>query len=115
MTCPACKTKHESEGLIESSGSQMYCRSCDSWSHKNRWIKKESNSLRPSHYVEGHDTFSWADNKFSVQTNVEICRFNIHKYNDRDKGEDVKDFKKVIDYAMRAIKLLEAEDIEERR
>lgn len=56
-------------------------------------------NLRPSHYVKGADSFSWAERKFDLDTCLAIAAFNIHKYNDRDKGEDFKDFGKIADYA----------------
>jgi hypothetical protein len=36
-----------------------------------------------------------------------FCKGNIDKYNWRDKGQDIEDYKKIIDYANFAIKQLE--------
>ena len=64
-------------------------------------------SLRPKHYKEGEDTFAWAERTLTKEACLAICAFNIHKYNDRDKGQDFEDFGKIADYAMWARKLME--------
>ena len=130
MRCPSCGRIVVNGDTVKSEGfynTQMFkCPNCHGWNSSVAWRRDlvcdamagksyEADTLRPNHYKKGQDTFAWADEKFDVVTNVNICRFNIHKYNDRDKGEDVKDFRKVIDYAKRAIKLLDDDDIEERR
>jgi hypothetical protein len=70
------------------------------------------NDLRPDHYKEGEDTFAWAERKFSPETCLAIAAFNIHKYNDRDKGQDYKDFGKIADYAMWARGIMERDEAE---
>ena len=65
------------------------------------------NNLRPEHYVKGKDSFAWAEDKFSTDICCAIAAFNIHKYNDRDKGQDYDDFGKIIDYANWARDLME--------
>ena len=57
-------------------------------------------SLRPDHYKEGEDTWAWAEKRFTVQELRAIAEFNIHKYSNRSKGQDVKDFGKVADYSL---------------
>jgi len=63
--------------------------------------------LRPAHYKKGEDTFSWAERKFDRDTNLAIASFLIHKYVDRNKGQDYEDFGKIADYAMWARGLME--------
>ncbi len=62
--------------------------------------------FRPNHYIEGEDTFAWAERKNIPDVNILIAEFNIHKYLDRDKGSDYADFGKIIDYANWARKLM---------
>lgn len=68
--------------------------------------------LRPDHYKKGEDTFAWAEKKFGIEYCLAICAFNIHKYNDRNKGDDYKDFGKIADYAMWARDMMERDQTE---
>ena len=56
--------------------------------------------LRPEHYVEGEDTWAWAEERFTVSQLKAIAEFNIHKYFNRHKGEDIKDYGKIANYAL---------------
>ena len=56
--------------------------------------------LRPTHYTRGSDTFAWAEERFNPNELRAIAEFNIHKYLNRLKGEDIKDFGKIADYAL---------------
>ena len=62
---------------------------------------------RPSHYVEGEDTFAWAEKRFTTQQLLAVAEFNIHKYFTRRKGQDFDDYGKISDYANWARKILE--------
>ena len=70
-------------------------------------MEPQKQQLRPSHYKKGEDTFAWAERKFEPDTCLAIAAFNIHKYNDRSKGDDYKDFGKIADYAMWARSIME--------
>lgn len=70
-------------------------------------------NLRPDHYKEGEDTWAWAEKRFSIQELRAIAEFNIHKYSNRSKGQDVKDFGKVADYALWIAGILEEKKKEE--
>jgi len=72
------------------------------------------NELRPEHYKEGEDTFDWAERKYGLETCLAICEFNIHKYNDRSKDDDYKDFGKIADYAMWARDMMERNEAGEK-
>jgi len=122
MKCPHCS--HQIiDDLVEGRGSfdvgSMYdyrCPSCRDWIPEKQWTEESADddklSYRPKHYEEGHDTFAWSEHKFDLKTNLNICRFNIHKYNDRDKGQDKRDFEKIIDYAQRALDLIQEDTME---
>ena len=56
--------------------------------------------LRPSHYKEGEDTFAWAESVFSLEQLEAIALFNIHKYTNRDKGQNESHARKVSHYTM---------------
>jgi len=120
MICPKCKENVHGRivGEHEMLGSGQ-CLSCKQWSSEYEWkrfevdvVKEEKKTYRPKHYEKGHDTFAWAEHKFDLETNLNICRFNIHKYNDRDKGQDKGDFEKIIDYAQRALYLIQEDTME---
>lgn len=70
-------------------------------------LKPDPETLRPDHYKKGEDTFAWAERKFDLEICLAIAAFNIHKYNDRSKGQDYQDFGKVADYALWARSLME--------
>lgn len=70
-------------------------------------VEHKEDMFRPNHYAKGKDTFAWAEEKFDTDTCLAIAAFNIHKYNDRDKGQDFNDFGKIADYANWARKLME--------
>jgi len=69
------------------------------------WINKPSE--KPTQYQIGIDTFERAEANMSKDEIIACCKFNIDKYNWRKKGQDIEDFKKIIDYANFAIKQLE--------
>lgn len=112
MKCPACDSLAKAGELLETkiinSVKYFKCSNCQGL-NANRYWNKDSNKkeFRPKHYEKGHDTFEWAEHKFDLETNLNICRFNIHKYNDRDKGQDKEDFQKIIDYAQHALYLIQ--------
>lgn len=66
-----------------------------------------SNLSKPKQYQIGIDTFARAEANMNFEEIMACCRFNIDKYNWRVKGQDLEDFKKIIDYANFAIKQLE--------
>jgi len=61
---------------------------------------------KPKQYQIGIDTFERAEANLSKEEILAICKFNIDKYNWRQKDQDKEDFKKIIDYANWAIKNL---------
>jgi hypothetical protein len=61
---------------------------------------------KPKQYEIGIDTFERAEANLSKEQIIAICKFNIDKYNWRQKGQDKEDFQKIIDYANWAIKNL---------
>lgn len=70
-----------------------------------KWHKKPSE--KPTQYQIGIDTFERAEANMIKEEIIACCKFNIDKYNWRKKGQDIEDFKKIIDYANFAIKQLE--------
>ena len=70
------------------------------------WCEKEP-SEKPTQYQIGIDTFERAEANMRKEELIACCKFNIDKYNWRKKGQDIEDFKKIIDYANFAIKQLE--------
>ena len=58
------------------------------------------NELRPTHYAEGEDTFAWAEKRFNPNELRAIAEFNMHKYLNRLKGDDIKDYGKIANYAL---------------
>jgi hypothetical protein len=65
---------------------------------ENPFVKK------PKQYEIGIDTFERAEANLSKEQILAICKFNIDKYNWRQKQQDKEDFKKIIDYANWALK-----------
>ena len=114
MICPNCKFVPSGGQTLSMTGKRILCPECNIYEEVHEWYKDytDSNDLRPKHYEKGHDTFAWAEHKFDLETNLNICRFNIHRYNDRDKGQDVEDFEKIIAYAQRALDLIKEDKME---
>ena len=112
MKCPKCGNKDM--GRSVGRGHEIGCTKCNQWSPEHEWNSDDKNakSYRPKHYEEGHDTFAWAEHKFDLETNLAICQFNIHKYNDREKGQTKRDFEKIIDYAQRGLDLIKEDKME---
>lgn len=62
---------------------------------------------KPIQYQIGIDTFQRSKaNHTAAETRVEIAKFMIDKYNWRNKGQDIEDFKKIKDYCDFAIEAL---------
>jgi hypothetical protein len=75
----------------------------------NPYVKNnyDSNGVtKPKQYQIGIDTFERAEANLTKEEILAICKFNIDKYNWRQKGQDKEDFKKIIDYANWAVKNL---------
>lgn len=64
---------------------------------------------KPIQYQIGIDTFQRAKANLTKDELIACIKFNIDKYNWRKKGQDIEDFKKIIDYANFAIEILEGE------
>ena len=64
---------------------------------------------KPIQYQIGIDTFQRAKANLTKDELIACIKFNIDKYNWRKKGQDVEDFKKIIDYANFAIEVLKGE------
>lgn len=62
---------------------------------------------KPQHYAKGIDTFERMEANCTKKECLAFVKGNIDKYNWRDKGQDLEDYKKIIAYAQWAIKLLE--------
>ncbi len=66
-------------------------------------------SKRPKRYssreVHGMDVIDLAE-----YWGLDFCEGNILKYLLRDKGEDIEDLKKIVNYAQRKIKQLEKDE-----
>ena len=67
------------------------------------------NSQKPIQYQIGIDTFQRAKANLTKDEVIACIKFNIDKYNWRKKGQDIEDFKKIIDYAKFAIEVLGGE------
>lgn len=63
--------------------------------------------MKPPQYQIGIDTFERMEANCTKEEIIAFCKGNIDKYNWRKKGQDLEDFKKIIDYANFAIKNLE--------
>lgn len=75
----------------------------------NPYVKNnydENGVTKPKQYQIGIDTFERAEANLSKDQILAICKFNIDKYNWRQKQQDKEDFKKIIDYANWALKNL---------
>ena len=66
-------------------------------------------SRKPIQYQIGIDTFQRAKANLTKDELIACIKFNIDKYNWRKKGQDIEDFKKIIDYANFAIEVLKGE------
>ena len=64
---------------------------------------------KPIQYQIGIDTFQRAKANLTKDELIACIKFNIDKYNWRKKGQDIEDFKKIIDYANFAIEVLKGE------
>lgn len=70
--------------------------------------KYDSNGVtQPIQYQIGIDTFQRSESNLTKEEIIAICKFNIDKYCWRKKDQDKEDFKKIIDYANWAIRLLD--------
>lgn len=61
-------------------------------------------------YDIGIDTFTRMRANATKEEALGFIRWNIDKYNTRKKGQDLSDYKKIIDYANEAIWWLENEN-----
>lgn len=66
--------------------------------------------MKPKQYSKGIDTFERARANMTPSEIIACCRFNIDKYNWREKDQDLSDMKKIIDYANFAIEIMEQEN-----
>ena len=64
---------------------------------------------KPIQYQIRIDTFQRAKANLTKDELIACIKFNIDKYNWRKKGQDIEDFKKIIDYANFAIEVLKGE------
>lgn len=67
---------------------------------------------KPKQYQIGIDTFERMKANATLEEAMGFIRWNIDKYNTRKKGQDISDYKKIIDYANEAIWWLENKKIE---
>ena len=75
----------------------------------NPYVKNnyDSNGVtKPDQYQIGIDTFERAEANLTKEEILAICKFNIDKYNWRQKDQDKEDFQKIIKYAEWALKNL---------
>ena len=70
---------------------------------------------RPDHYKEGIDTFDRMEANCNLEERLAFVKGGIDKYNWRKKGQDLADFKKIIDYSNFAIKQLNDEKIKNQK
>ena len=73
------------------------------------WSDTVGNNQKPIQYQIGIDTFQRAKANLTKDEVMACIKFNIDKYNWRKKGQDIEDFKKIIDYAKFAIEVLGGE------
>jgi hypothetical protein len=71
----------------------------------------ESERERPDQYKGGIDTFDRIEANCNLEERLAFIKGGIDKYNWRKKGQDIADFKKIIDYANFGIKQLKDEEI----
>ncbi len=64
---------------------------------------------KPKHYSKGIDTFARMEANCTKEECLAFAKGNIDKYNWREKGQDLEDYKKIVSYANWAIKLLKDE------
>ena len=64
---------------------------------------KEERSTKPSQYQIGIDTFERMRANATYEEAMGFIRWNIDKYNTRQKGQDEDDYKKIISYAQEAL------------
>lgn len=67
---------------------------------------------KPKQYQVGIDTFERMKANATLEEAMGFIRWNIDKYNTRKKGQDISDYKKIIDYANEAIWWLENKKME---
>lgn len=67
----------------------------------------EKEDFKPEQYRVGIDTFERMKANATLEEAMGFIRWNIDKYNTRKKGQDISDYKKIIDYANEAIWWLE--------
>lgn len=65
---------------------------------------------KPEHYQKGIDTFTRMEANCTKEECLAFAKGNIDKYVFRNKGQDLEDFEKIINYAKWAIKLLKNEN-----
>ena len=63
---------------------------------------------KPKQYAEGIDTMQRAEANLSFEGRIGAVKWNIDKYNWRNKGCDREDFIKIKDYCDYAIKQIDA-------
>jgi hypothetical protein len=80
------------------------CKDIFQWEDK---LENNKDWNKPKQYQIGIDTFQRAESNLSKEEILAICKFNIDKYCWRKKDQDKEDFKKIIDYANWAIRLLD--------
>lgn len=61
---------------------------------------------KPSQYQIGIDTFARCEANMTKEEILACCKFNIDKYNWRQKNQDKQDLEKIIHYAQWALKQL---------
>lgn len=72
-----------------------------------KYIAEQPKEEKPKHYSKGIDTFARMEANCTTEECLAFAKGNIDKYNWREKGQDLEDYKKIIAYAQWAIKLLE--------
>ena len=86
----------------------------DGWNSAKNPLYEQTKDLnensKPIQYQIGIDTFQRAKANLTKDELIACVKFNIDKYNWRKKGQDVEDFKKIIDYANFAIEILGSEN-----
>tara|TARA_R110000822_G_scaffold252133_1_gene378826 strand:- start:474 stop:674 length:201 start_codon:yes stop_codon:yes gene_type:complete len=66
--------------------------------------------MKPKQYEKGIDTFQRMEANCTKEEILSFCKGNIDKYCWRDKGQDLQDFIKIIDYCHFAIKSITKND-----
>lgn len=66
-------------------------------------FKDNEHSAKPSQYQIGIDTFERMRANATYEEAMGFIRWNIDKYNTRQKGQDEDDYKKIISYAQEAL------------